>query len=89
MIKVIESFNISDEGVRVALIVFSTQVSIEFSFPKHTTIEELIKGVNDVKYKEGGTDTAAGLLNLKRVMASDGRDKHQVPRVAVVLTDGR
>ena len=78
-----------DEG-QVAVIRFGDTASLIFGLTAHDNQADLLTAINNIRYTGGQTNTA-GALNL---LLSDGfigaRPEVQgIPRVAIVVTDGR
>ena len=84
--KVCGQFNISRGGVRVGLVNFSTESIIEFGLEDLDSKHDVLHAVRSINYQGKDTNTFKGLQDLKQVMMF-GRTN--VPRIAIVLTDGK
>lgn len=87
MKNITETFRISPKEVRVGLVVFSTDVKTVFAFDKYQDKESMKKAIDVVKYPSQGTLLGKGLLGVKKDLFEHSR--LGVPRVLVVLTDGK
>ena len=86
-------FEISRDRTRVGMVTFSTRSRVEFDLLSASNSQQLEDLVEDVQYRGGYTATALALLHTRLLFSanttgvrplSDG-----VPRVAVLLTDGK
>lgn len=93
--KVIDFFNISSSASRVALVRFSSYVQTMFSLGTHSNKRSLQRAVSAIGYTGGYTATGPALqATHKQVFQTFGRRGARprdqgVPRVVVLLTDGR
>ena len=85
IVKVCGQFNICRDGVRVGLVNFSTESIIEFGLEDLDSKHDVLQAVRSINYQGKDTNTFKGLQDLKQVMMF-GRTN--VPRIAIVLTDG-
>lgn len=80
--------------LQVGLVTYATDATIEFDLNDFQSVEGVIAALRDVIYTKGWTATALALF-LTRVMLDPGREygarpfSDGVPKVAVLLTDGR
>ncbi len=89
----VNGFDIGPEDTRVGVISFSSDARFHFYLNTYHFKSSLLSAVNSISYTGGGTDTAAA-LNLLRISgytSSHGARplSQAIPRVAVVVTDGR
>lgn len=80
--------------MQVGLVAYSTGASIEFDLNDFQSGKEVIDALEEVEYTEGWTATALA-LTLTRFMLDPDRGygarpfSDGIPKVAVLLTDGR
>ncbi|XP_061195997.1 collagen alpha-1(XIV) chain-like [Saccostrea echinata] len=87
--KFLHSANIDDGEVRVGLLSYSTQVTVEFQLNTYKTKAELFDAIDRVPWTYGATNTADGLKTMHEEMFSEGNgDRPGVPNICVVITDG-
>ncbi|KAI8478025.1 Cartilage matrix protein, partial [Branchiostoma belcheri] len=89
--KTVKGFFIGSSNTRVAVMQYSSsQVRQEFALDAHSTLDDLLVGIEEIRYLRGGTMTGKALTRLRRqgFQQSNGARKN-VPHVAVVVTDGR
>ncbi|XP_073787351.1 collagen alpha-1(XIV) chain isoform X2 [Danio rerio] len=81
---------IGPDGTQVAIAQFSDDARTEFSLSSHSSKEELLTAIQRVSYKGGNTKTGRAMKHVKdSVFAPVGGARRGVPKVLVVLTDGR
>ena len=82
--------DIGPDDSQVGVIVFSSSTAVHFSLNTYSVKNLLLSAIAAIPYTSGGTNTAAG-LNLLLAQGFDGaRPTSQgIPRVAIVVTDGR
>ncbi|XP_019645153.1 PREDICTED: uncharacterized threonine-rich GPI-anchored glycoprotein PJ4664.02-like isoform X2 [Branchiostoma belcheri] len=88
--KTVKGFFIGSSNTRVAVMQYSSSVRQEFALDAHSTLDDLLVGIEEIRYLRGGTMTGKALTRLRRqgFQQSNGARKN-VPHVAVVVTDGR
>lgn len=87
---VIDSLNISANGVRVGLVKFDSAGIVEFYLSAFTDKVSLERRVNQSRYGGGGTNIADG-LSLGNLVLFDAvwGARSDVPKVAILVTDGQ
>lgn len=69
---------------------FSNYPSIEFPLDMHLSRQEVMKAIDNINYIGGGTNTAEAITYMDHQMFSQKSGaRSNVPRIAVVITDGR
>ncbi|XP_076854659.1 von Willebrand factor A domain-containing protein 2 isoform X2 [Brachyhypopomus gauderio] len=88
VLKLCEALDIGPDTVRVGVLLFSSSPRMEISLDSYSTKEELRKRIKKIHYRGGSTQTA---LALKYVLRKGFPSRHNstVPRVAVLLSDGK
>lgn len=81
------AFVISLTDTRVGAIVFSSYSELQFDFQKYATKTDVETAIYNIKYPGYRTKTGMALTMAKDQLFNDARAG--VPRVLVVLTDGR
>ena len=94
MESVVGFYNVSSNGTRVSVISFSTGARVEFLFNTYSTLQDVQRAISSISYSSGLTHTALGLRFAEQVFnrpdISGARPLSAgIPRVAVLLTDGR
>ena len=86
-------FEISSDHTRVGMVTFSTRSRIEFNLLAASNNQQLNHLVGGVPYRGGYTATALALLHTRLLFSANTTGvrplSHGVPRVAVLLTDGK
>ncbi|KAJ3597218.1 hypothetical protein NHX12_000747 [Muraenolepis orangiensis] len=87
---VVDSLNVSVAGTHVGLLQYSTKVRTEFPLGRYTGGRDVKEAVSRVQYMGRGSMTGSALRHMFRssFTAEEGA-RPGVPRVTVVLTDGR
>ncbi|XP_069108493.1 collagen alpha-4(VI) chain-like [Argopecten irradians] len=76
-------------SVRVGVVLYSSEVTIQFHLNKFTTKVDIYRAIDKIPYLYGNTNTAAGLLALTQEMFTpDNGDRPGVQNQAFVITDG-
>ncbi|WAQ94075.1 MATN2-like protein, partial [Mya arenaria] len=84
--KTVSHFNIDQKHTRVALIEFSSQVTLMFHLNDFTDITNLMSGIDNMTYSGGGTVTSEA-IEIMRGVGFVG-ERPMIPDVAVIITDG-
>ncbi|XP_041830461.1 von Willebrand factor A domain-containing protein 2 isoform X2 [Melanotaenia boesemani] len=88
-VKLSQALNIGPDKVRVGLIQFGSTPRLEFSLDSCSTRQELKKHMKKVFYRGGSTQTGLALKYILRKGFPGGRNSTSVPRIAILLSDGR
>jgi uncharacterized protein YegL len=87
---VVNDLDIGPRRTQVGVIVFSSSASVSFHLDTYSDRQSLAAAVDRVPYINGGTKTADALYLLINQGFAGARPKIQgVPRVAMVVTDGK
>eukprot|EP00069_Balaena_mysticetus_P017766 bmy_10833T0 len=90
---IINSLAISPKAARVGLLQYSTQVRTEFTLKNFSSAKDMKKAVAHMKYMGKGSMTGLALKHMfeRSFTQVEGARplSARVPRVAIVLTDGR
>ena len=86
--KLVDTFSIAKDQVRVGVIVYSTSSSIRFNLDKYTTKESLKKAIGILPYTSGLTNTPAALMDTIKLLTSTsyGGRPDPVPNIAIIFT---
>ncbi|CAN0001303.1 unnamed protein product [Lampetra planeri] len=76
-------------GVRIGLAQYSDEPRSEFALTEHTRAATLLSALRTLPYKGGNTRTGEGLRFLRDVMFMPSATRPGVPKVAIVITDGK
>ncbi|XP_068188958.1 collagen alpha-1(XIV) chain-like isoform X2 [Antennarius striatus] len=81
---------IGPDGTQVAIVQFSDDARTEFTLNSHDDKERLLDAINRIAYKGGNTKTGRAIQHVKEnIFTVEGGVRRGVPKVLVVLTDGR
>uniref|UniRef100_A0AAR2LSF0 Collagen, type XIV, alpha 1b n=1 Tax=Pygocentrus nattereri TaxID=42514 RepID=A0AAR2LSF0_PYGNA len=81
---------IGPEGTQVAIVQFSDDARTEFKLSSYTDKESLLDAVQRITYKGGNTKTGRAIKHVKdSIFTPESGMRRGIPRVLVVLTDGR
>ncbi|KAL3854733.1 hypothetical protein ACJMK2_013983 [Sinanodonta woodiana] len=87
--QLIEDAEIDNGNVQVGVVVYSSDVRVEFYLNVYNTRAKVIDAIGRIKYTYGSTNTAGGLKTMREQLFSfRNGDRPDVPNVAVILTDG-
>ena len=90
--NLVSQLEIGPDNTQVGLINFASSAQSVFHLNTHQDSSSLLQAIANVPYTSGGTDTAAGLTALLSAFSTmNGARPSQegIPRVAIVVTDGR
>ena len=76
------------------MVTYSTNARVEFALDTHQSLSDLQRALSSISFRDGFTSTAWALFLARKVlMPSMGfgarPESEGVPKVAVLLTDGR
>ncbi|XP_072323011.1 collagen alpha-1(XIV) chain isoform X2 [Scyliorhinus torazame] len=81
---------IGPEGTQVAIVQFSDDPRTEFQLNTYSDKENLLGAVQRIRYKGGNTKTGRAIKHAKdAVFTVEAGLRRGIPRVLVVITDGR
>ncbi|XP_068425396.1 collagen alpha-1(XIV) chain isoform X1 [Clinocottus analis] len=81
---------IGPDGTQVAIAQFSDDARTEFQLSSHGNKEALLEAIQKIRYKGGNTKTGRAIKHVKdSIFTSEAGARRGVPKVLVVLTDGR
>nr|XP_033958086.1 collagen alpha-1(XIV) chain [Pseudochaenichthys georgianus] len=81
---------IGPDGTQVAIAQFSDDARTEFQLSSHSNKEALLEAIQSIRYKGGNTKTGRAIKHVKdSIFTPEGGARRGVPKVLVVLTDGR
>ncbi|CAH1254029.1 COL6A3 [Branchiostoma lanceolatum] len=88
--KTVKGYLIGPSNTQVGVMQYSSSVRQEFALDAFSTLDDLLLGIEDIRYLRGGTRTGKALTRLRRqgFLQSNGARKN-VPHVAIVVTDGQ
>ena len=91
--SIVETFNISQDHVRVAMVTYSTNPRVRFHLNTHSTKSSLLEAIKNLPYPRGGTYTHKALNKVRDSVLTTGNgarpSSEGVPRIVIVITDGR
>ncbi|WAR09787.1 K319L-like protein [Mya arenaria] len=86
---IVKGADIDSGSVRVGVLIYSTEVEIQFHLNRYSTNAQVIDAIDKIPYIYGSTNTADALLTMHQTMfTSANGDRQGVTNVAIVLTDG-
>ncbi|KAL7379726.1 hypothetical protein ABVT39_004851 [Epinephelus coioides] len=81
---------ISPKGMQVSLVQYSDDAKTEFKLNTYHDKGIVISALQNVRYRGGNTKTGVALKHVyEKVFTSDSGMRRNVPKVLVVVTDGR
>ncbi|XP_035824757.1 uncharacterized protein LOC101847325 [Aplysia californica] len=85
----VKDLDIGPDKVRVGMMQYSSYPSLEFPLNMHGSRYDVLKAIDQVKYMGGGANTADALRYMRQLgFSQNSGARADVPRVAVVITDG-
>ncbi|XP_073729648.1 collagen alpha-6(VI) chain isoform X2 [Misgurnus anguillicaudatus] len=89
--SLVNHFEVSSDKVQIGLVQYSDKPHTEFFLNTYRNKEEIINYITNLRYIKGGTNTGQGLEFLLRthfIQEAGSRIQHEVPQIAIVITDG-
>ncbi|KAM4631025.1 collagen alpha-1(XIV) chain isoform 2-T2 [Polymixia lowei] len=81
---------IGPDGTQVAIAQFSDDARTEFKLNSYGNKERLLDAITRISYKGGNTKTGRAIQHVKEnIFTVEGGVRRGIPKVLVVLTDGR
>ncbi|XP_065118912.2 von Willebrand factor A domain-containing protein 2 [Paramisgurnus dabryanus] len=88
MLKLCEALDISPDKVRVGVVQFGSTPKLEISLNSYNSKDDLKKRIKKIHYRGGSTQTGLALKFAQGKGFSGGHNS-TVPRVAILLSDGK
>eukprot|EP00079_Xenopus_tropicalis_P026917 XP_012820989.1 PREDICTED: collagen alpha-6(VI) chain-like isoform X2 [Xenopus tropicalis] len=88
----VNGFDVGLDKIQIGLIQYSDNARTEFFLNSYSNKEDVLKYIQNLKYKGGGTKTGLSLefmLTQHFSEAAGSRAAEGVPQIAVVITDGQ
>jgi len=94
MQSVVNFFEVGVNATRVALFTFSTGARVDFVFDQYLTTSEVVSSIGSTPYRGGWTHTALALILAETAFDRPDLSAARpvtagIPRVVVLITDGR
>ena len=81
--------DIDNGNVRVGIVLYSTNVHVEFNLNTYRTKNDVFDAIDSIPYRYGSTNTADALKTMRTEMYSrQNGDRPTVPNICIVITDG-
>ena len=85
--RIVSHFVVSYSATRVALVTWSTSVTLEFDFDEHVNNDGVNNGIDNVVYNGGLTATGDALHLIRTSLFSQSSSRAK--KVLFIITDGR
>uniref|UniRef100_A0A8C5EUL1 VWFA domain-containing protein n=1 Tax=Gouania willdenowi TaxID=441366 RepID=A0A8C5EUL1_GOUWI len=91
--NLVESFDVSPEKTRVAVVRYSDRPTTEFNLDRHRTLEDVKTAARNIRYIGGNTMTGDAISYTTNNIFTERNGARPtargIQRVAILLTDGR
>ncbi|XP_070768097.1 collagen alpha-6(VI) chain-like [Enoplosus armatus] len=87
IINFFHTFSIGPKYVRMGLVKYADSPTLEFDLMTYSDIDNLVKAVEGIRHRGGGTNTGQALSSMGRYFEKDTRGQ-KVPEYLIVITDG-
>ena len=88
IIEIVKSFNIEKDATQVALVLYNSKPDVVFKFKYN--FDDIEEEIQEMDYPGGGTKTGKALDKVRNyVFKTLKKDREDLPKVVVVVTDGR
>ncbi|KAI5616691.1 collagen alpha-1(XII) chain isoform X1 [Silurus asotus] len=86
----VNSFDIGANKVQISLVQYSRDPHTEFALNKHHDISAVVKAIRTFPYRGGSTNTGKAMTYVReKIFVSSRGARDSVPRVMVLITDGK
>ena len=88
IIEIVKSFNIGKDATQVALVLYNSDPKVVFKFKDN--VDDIEEEIQEMDYPGGYTNTGKALDKVRNdVFKNLNKDRVDLPKVVVVVTDGR
>ncbi|XP_058869021.1 collagen alpha-6(VI) chain-like [Acipenser ruthenus] len=86
--KIVDSLNVSNNTVRVGLVIYSNESKVEFFFNTYTSKADVLQHIKELPYvgRTGGPNTGAAIDYVRKEFFA-GNGSRGVQQIAVLITD--
>ncbi|KAL7886996.1 hypothetical protein AOLI_G00047170 [Acnodon oligacanthus] len=84
----LQLFKIGPKQVRVGLVKYADSPTLEFDLTTYNDRESIVRAVNEMPHKGGGTNTGAALTYMRRPFEEARNTRKNVSQILIVITDG-
>ena len=89
--SIVDRLHVGEEDTRVSLVRFSNRGKLEFNLGEYFEASDIKKGIDDMRYADGNTNTSGGLYVMIHEVFNrmeESGDRPEVEDRAIVITDG-
>jgi len=88
--RLVSRLDIDSGNTRVGLVTYYSQVGTGFNLSDHSSLSSVQSAISSLVYQGGATTASVALRHVRTTMLTPAAgDRHDVPNVVVVLTDGQ
>ncbi|XP_030635498.1 collagen alpha-1(VII) chain [Chanos chanos] len=89
VIRAFQDSRVGEEGVRFGVTVYGDIPRMRIALTDYSTMEEVLRVVEELPYEGGGSRTGEALEFLVESVFSPSIARENAPKIAVLITDGR
>jgi collagen type VI alpha len=89
MAAIVDSFDVSDDAVRVGVVLFSHKVSEQFGLDKYSDKETIKTKIQKLPYIRGLTFTDIGIKKARESTLADDKVRAGAAKFGIVISDGK
>lgn len=86
---IVGSSNIGPDEVRVGVIRYSTDSTVQFAIGAYDTIADNLNAIDAISYEGGGTASHLALQGTVTEFLANGRGDSGIPQICIFMTDGQ
>jgi len=87
--KIVDSFSVSQDNTRFAVLLYSTNAKVQFNLVRYDDAASVKKAIDNLPHLKSGTRIDKALREAKKsIFSLEGYVRQRRPMVLVVLTDG-
>ncbi|XP_036358133.1 uncharacterized protein LOC115210527 [Octopus sinensis] len=85
-----KSFEVGKDSVHVGVVTFADHVKLRFHMNKYYNMSKILEEIRKIPYKGGSTNTGEAIHYIRTTsFLSQNGARSNVPKIAIVITDGR
>ena len=88
--EVISRFMISSDGVRIAVVIFSSRAYVKLKLNEKDTVEGILQRIDTLPFLGKSRNMAAGLYAMNHIVfQSENGDRSDADNIVILITSGR
>ncbi|XP_059841504.1 collagen alpha-1(XII) chain-like isoform X2 [Hypanus sabinus] len=86
----VNTFQVGPNRIQIGLVQYSRDAVTEFTLNRHSSLQAVLEAIRNFPYRGGSTNTGRAMTYVReRVFVKEKGARTKVPRVMVLITDGK